>query len=84
MVCNLQDQKRDSVLGGEEVDYWALQSVCVKGEGDKWRRVRVKVMDQIQTCLKHTSALHKTRHLLSFRALSCMESLRISSQRRNT
>jgi hypothetical protein len=31
MVCNLQDQKRGSVLGREEVDYWALQNVCVKG-----------------------------------------------------
>jgi hypothetical protein len=32
MVCNLQDQKRGSVFGREEVDYWALQSMCVKGE----------------------------------------------------
>jgi hypothetical protein len=31
MVCNLQGQKRGSILGGEEVDYWALQSVCVRG-----------------------------------------------------
>jgi hypothetical protein len=29
MVCNLQGQKRGSVFGREEVDYWELQSECV-------------------------------------------------------
>jgi hypothetical protein len=35
MVCNLQDQKRGSVFGREEVDYWALQSIRVKGGTDE-------------------------------------------------